>query len=122
MWTPKDADNYTQEADDPELKDEWAKVADKDFQATGDQDTAIRNANRSVAKKRAKKSAAEELLDLAKAFDSEGPSIGNNVQSNTKLTVRTHVRKFRNRQNANRVRPQKRTRMINPNKVVNPKT
>ena len=49
-WTPNDAERHTQKATTWELKEPWAKVANKSLRRTGDEGRAIREANAVVAR------------------------------------------------------------------------
>lgn len=49
-WTPKDATKHTKKASTPTTKRQFAHVANKVLQETGDEGRAIREANAAVAK------------------------------------------------------------------------
>lgn len=50
-WKPKDASKNTKKADTPSEQKQWAKVANKVLQSTGDDAKAVRIANASIKKK-----------------------------------------------------------------------
>ena len=49
-WTSDDAERHTHRADNPELQELWARVANETLERTGDEARAIREANAVVAR------------------------------------------------------------------------
>ena len=49
-WTSDDAERHTHKADNRELQDLWARVANETLERTGDEARAIREANAVVAR------------------------------------------------------------------------
>lgn len=49
-WASNDAEKHTHKANNPTLKDLWAKVANESLEKTGDEGRAIREANAVVAR------------------------------------------------------------------------
>jgi hypothetical protein len=90
-WNKKDVDSHTQSADSPKLKRQWTHVANKVLAETGDEGTAVKEANGVVAKESAKKSMLfGGLMDLAKASRSQGH---NSVHFNGPNFNKTRFRK-----------------------------
>jgi hypothetical protein len=50
-WAPSDAIKHTKKADTPEKQRQWAEVANKVLDKTGNDAEAIREANAAVARK-----------------------------------------------------------------------
>ncbi len=51
-WTPKDATRHTKKAKSPKAKRQFAKVANKVLERTGDEGRAIKAANAAVKKRK----------------------------------------------------------------------
>lgn len=51
-WNPSDATRHTKKAKSPKAKRQFAKVANKVLEKTGDEGRAIREANAAVKKRR----------------------------------------------------------------------
>ncbi len=51
-WTPADAHKKTHKANSPKARRQWAHVADKVLEKTGDEGRAIREANAVVARRK----------------------------------------------------------------------
>lgn len=49
-WTPNDAEKHTHKAATWRLKELWAKVANESLERTGDEGSAIREANAVIAR------------------------------------------------------------------------
>jgi hypothetical protein len=58
-WTPNEAERHTRKATTRELQELWAKVANEALERTGDEGSAIREANAVIARQ----AAAAELRD-----------------------------------------------------------
>jgi len=53
-WSSKDAKHHTKKANTPKKKRQFAKVANKVLEETGDEGRAIRTANAAVARNRSR--------------------------------------------------------------------
>jgi hypothetical protein len=53
-WTPSDSSKHTHKADTPKKQAQWSAIADSVLSKTGDEASAIRQANGVIAKYRHK--------------------------------------------------------------------